>query len=318
MNTSGRIAIWREAARQSRYDRVAGTGAGTFPFTHYRFREIGGVVKHAHSQWLNVLSELGVVGLALFVASLVLFVAAMVGNPFAHRRDPLHPLLVALQAGVIAFIVHLTADWDWDMAAIGTLVFVFIAVCVSYRATRTGDERRAARASRQEETSPAGGERADGGVAGAAPETPARRGRRGGWAPCVVASAALLLLAFSWLPPYFALRAENAALAASSDGDVATALDHARRAAAWDPLAVGPLITEATLLQQLGRNRDALERLRAAAKLQPQNFEVWYQLGVLQHGALGRDKAARAAFTRALALNPDDAASRYELELLAR
>ena len=72
LNTSGRIAIWREAARQSRYDRVAGTGAGTFAFTHYRFRDGGGVVKHAHSQWLNVLSELGVVGLALFVASIVL------------------------------------------------------------------------------------------------------------------------------------------------------------------------------------------------------------------------------------------------------
>ncbi len=78
------------------------------------------MVKHAHSQWFNVLSELGVVGLALFVASIVLFVAAMVGNPFSQRRDPLHPLLVALQAGVIAFVVHLTADWDWDMAAIGT------------------------------------------------------------------------------------------------------------------------------------------------------------------------------------------------------
>ncbi len=354
LNTSGRIAIWREAVRQSRYDRIAGTGAGTFPFTHYRFRDIGGVVKHAHNQWLNVLSELGVVGLALFVASVVLFVAAMVGNPFSQRRDPLHPLLVALQAGVIAFVVHLTADWDWDMAAIGTAVFVFIAVCVSYRATRAGDERRAARRSRHEEAAPAvapeesvaatapqtvvqvaeatdtgpavacadgaeGEERGEAGGPGATrTTTQGRRARRPGWAPRVVASAALLLLAASWLPPYLALRAENAALAASSDGDVATALDHARRAAAWDPLAVGPLITEATLLQQLGRNREALERLQAAVKLQPQNFAVWYELGVLQHGALGRDKAARAAFTRALALNPDDAASRYELELLAR
>jgi tetratricopeptide (TPR) repeat protein len=122
----------------------------------------------------------------------------------------------------------------------------------------------------------------------------------------------------SWLPPYFAQRSENAALAAASDGDVAAALGDARRAAAWDPLAVSPLLTEATLLQQLGRNRDALERLQAAVKLQPQNHEVWHKLGLLLHGAFGRDKAARAAFTRALALNPDDAASRYELELLAR
>jgi len=121
----------------------------------------------------------------------------------------------------------------------------------------------------------------------------------------------------SWLPPFLAFRAENAALAASGDGDITTALGHARRAATWDPLAVSPLLTQATLLQQLGKNREALERLRAAAKLQPQNYEVWYELGVLQHGVLGREKAARASFARALALNPADAASRYELELLA-
>jgi Flp pilus assembly protein TadD len=139
-----------------------------------------------------------------------------------------------------------------------------------------------------------------------------------GWAPRVVASAALLLLAASWLPPYLAQRSENAALTAAGDGDVAAALDHARRAASLDPLAVSPLLVEATLLQQLGRGREALALVEEAVRLQPQNYQVWYELGVLQHGVLGRDEEARAAFTRALALNPQDAASRYELELLAR
>ena len=94
--------------------------------------------------------------------------------------------------------------------------------------------------------------------------------------------------------------------AAAADGEVATALEHARRAASLDPLAVSPLLTESLLLQQLGRNREALARVQQAARLQPQNYEVWYALGALQHGVLGRDKAARAAFTRALALNPHD------------
>jgi cytochrome c-type biogenesis protein CcmH/NrfG len=337
---------------QSRHNRAAGTGAGTFPFSHYRFRANGGVVKHAHSQWFNVLSELGVVGLALFVAATALFLAAMVGNPFARRRDRLHPLLVALQAGTIAFFVHISADWDWDMAAIGTLAFVFIAVCVSYRATQSVGEMRAPSRTeaRVEDEAPeeTGDEPAEGnagdepaeadagdaaeGAAAASAEAdnaggsgfdgasrmPRRRSPRVGWAPRVVACAALLLLAMSWLPPYLAQRSENEALAAASDGDVAAALDSARRAAAWDPLAVSPLLTQATLLQQLGRNRDALERLQAATKLQPQNYEVWYELGLLYQGAFGRDNAARAAFTRALALNPLDMASRYELQLLAR
>ena len=345
VSSNGRVTLWREAARQSRYDRVAGTGAGTFAFTHYRFRTNGGVVKHAHSQWFNVLSELGLVGLVLFAVAMVLLVAAAVGNPFSHRGDPLHPLLVAFQAGVIAFIVHMSADWDWDMAAVGTLAFVLAAVCVSYRVTRAGDERRAARQARRDapaeqpvlaveptvaeagstagavEPTVAEPEWVDAGPEPAAAEpadTGAHRPRRLRWGPRAVASVALVLLAVSWLPPYFAERAENAALAASSDGKVSEALDQARRAAWFDPLAVSPLLTEATLLQQVGRNREALAQLQEAAKLQPQNYEVWYALGVLLHGALGRDREARAALTRALALNPLDAASRYELESLAQ
>ena len=145
-----------------------------------------------------------------------------------------------------------------------------------------------------------------------------RRRRRSGWGIRAVASTALVLLALCWLPPYLAQRAENSALAAASDGRVAAGLTQARRAATLDPLAVTPLLTQATLLQQLGQNRAALAKLQEAARLQPQNFEVWYALGQLQQSALGQTRQARASFTRALALNPLDSASRYGLDSLAR
>ena len=401
VTSNGRIPLWKEAVRQSRYARTAGTGAGTFPFTNYRFRTVGFVVQHAHSQWFNVLSELGVVGLALFAAAIVLLVAAMVGNPFARRSDPLHPLLVAMQAGVIAFFVHMSWDWDWDMAAIGTLAFVFIAAVTSYRTTRAADLRRSARwarhvarreeaeaeteaeqvaAAAEAEETPAAdagavaapvvleeavvaragscaapADEAAGEPAAGRSDTPpeavsgpdesetaetaddeayssaeesgeARRGRkhgrsrrlRSGWGIRAVASTALVLLALCWLPPYLAQRAENAALAAASDGRVVAGLAQARRAATLDPLAVTPLLTQATLLQQLGQNRAALAKLHEAARLQPQNFEVWFALGELQQSALGQTKQARASFTKALALNPLDSASRYELDRLAQ
>ena len=378
VTSNGRIPLWREAVRQSEYVRTAGTGAGTFPFSNYRFRTAASIVRHAHSQWLNVLSELGVVGLACFVAAIVLFLVAMVGNPFALRGDPLHPLLVALQAGVIAFLVHMSWDWDGDMAAVGTLAFVFIAVCASYRATRAGDlrraERRAHRAAELKDgmtaiSTPAAaagateaellvaqdrtvsvpawderegapvdaptvvaeqdglvpadaessvqdryiGRRAAGGQ-----DEPRRRRSIKNWGLRVVASAALVLLAASWLPPYLSLRAQNAALAAAGAGRAQAGLVHARRAAALDPLAVDPLLTEAALLQQLGQYRAAFAKLDEAAQLQPQNYQVWYALGMLQQGALDQRRQARASFTRALALNPLDADSRYELDRLVR
>jgi O-Antigen ligase len=296
LNT-GRPPLWREALDQSRHDRLRGTGAGTFPFTHYRYRTAGGVVKHAHSQWFNVLSELGVIGLVLFVAAVVLFVAAAVRNPFAGCRDPLRPLVVALQAGVVIFVVHLSWDWDWDMAAIGTVAFLFIAACSGYLATRAADERRA--------------------VAGADARTAAPSGpaATAGWPLRAAACLALLVLALSWLPPYLSTRAERAAIALAGDGKAAQAASDARRAARLDPLAADPLITEALVLQQLGRNREALSRLDSAARLQPDNYEIYYQRGLLLLRAFGRKREAVASFERALALNPLDQLSRYELEL---
>jgi len=339
LNT-GRPPLWREALAQSRSHRLRGTGAGTFVFTHDRFREAGDDVKHAHSQWFNVLSELGVVGLGLFAAAMALFVVAAVRNPFTDRRDPLRPLLVALQAGMVAFVVHISWDWDWDMAAIGTVFFLFAAACSSYLATRTADRRRyavavAVGAARRREEEAAAGQAApkpdgqDGpghdlrsapAEATAAPAeaslpAPARRRRAAAWPARTVATVALVLLAASWLVPYLAARDESAAFAAAGDGDSAVALSRARRAANLDPLAVDPLITEALVLQQQGRNGEALAVLQKAARLQPDNYEVFYHEGVLLLRALGRKKAAIAALRRALALNPLDDASRFELEL---
>ncbi len=173
LNT-GRPPLWREALEQSRSHRLRGTGAGTFVFTHDRFREGGGDVRHAHSQWFNVLSELGAVGLGLFAVAMALFIAAAVRNPFADRRDPLRPLLVALQAGMVAFVVHISWDWDWDMAAIGVVFFLFAAACSSYLATKAADRRRDDEAVAGEAASEAEGP----GSAEAARTAPARPRRR--------------------------------------------------------------------------------------------------------------------------------------------
>jgi tetratricopeptide (TPR) repeat protein len=304
LNT-GRPPLWREALQQSRSQRLHGTGAGTFVFTHDRFRTDGGDVKHAHSQWFNVLSELGVVGLGLFAAAMALFIAAAVRNPFSDRRDPLRPLVVALQAGMVAFLVHISWDWDWDMAAIGTVFFLFAAACSSYLATRGSDRRRQAVVAAAEVSSTPAED----------PPAPPDRRRAAAWPARTVATVALVLLAVSWLVPYLAARDASAALAAAGDGDTAVALSRARRAARLDPLAVDPLITESLVLQQQGRNGEALAVLQKAARLQPDNYEVHYQQGVLLLQAFGRKKAAVAALRRALALNPLDDASRFELEL---
>ena len=303
LNT-GRIPLWREALEQSRYRRLSGTGGGTFPFTHYRFRDNEGVVEHAHSQWLNVLSEYGVVGLVLFAGSMALLLAAAVGNPFTWREDPSRALLVAMQTGVVVFLLHISWDWDWDMTAVGIAFFAFVGTCASFLWTRRTDSEAAGMGT--DDLPDQGGDREN-------PPSPTRA-RILAWPLRLSLSLLLVLLAVSWTLPYMASRAESAALTKSAGGETAAALADARRAARYNPLAARPLVMQARLLQALGRNREALAVLQGAALLQPDNFEVHRELGLLYLEAFEARPEAKAAFAEALSLNPLDDELQMDLE----
>ena len=47
--------------------------------------------------------------------------------------------------------------------------------------------------------------------------------------------------------------------------------------------------------------------------MQPQNFAVYYQLGLMQLNVLGLKRDAADSFLRALSLNPHDHNALYEL-----
>ena len=117
LGSSGRVGWYRAALRGFRHHPVAGTGAGTFRFTDSSTGNQPTVVMHSHSQWLNVLSELGIVGFVLFAVAIGGLVVAACARLFADRADPHRGLAASCQAAIIAFVVHISLDWDWDMAA---------------------------------------------------------------------------------------------------------------------------------------------------------------------------------------------------------
>jgi O-Antigen ligase len=283
LNT-GRPPLWRQALEQYEAGPKYGTGAGTYRFTHLRFRKTLGVTKHAHSQWLNALSELGIPGLVSIAAAMALLLAATLRGLRRGRRDSERALLAAIQAGLMGFIVHMSWDWDWDMGAAGAALFLLAATAAAYITHRDG---------------------------------PPWQPRTNAVPIRVLACGLLVLVSLSWLPPYLGAVAQNRAVERAGAGDVTAALASARDAARWDPLAVDPLITVALVEQQLGQNRQALDTLRSARALQPQNYRVHYQLGLLLARAYARRDEAAASFRRALELNPLDESSAYELKALA-
>jgi tetratricopeptide (TPR) repeat protein len=298
LGSNGRIPMIREGLESFPHHPLAGTGAGTFSFTNYRYRtnaNAGLIVKHAHNQWINVLSELGLVGLVLFVLAIggLLFAALRPVGRAAPDAD--RGLLAALQAVSVAFVVHMTIDWDWDMAAAALAFLLLAGVAAAYvRGRRAGP-------------APVGPPA----LSDAARQEP--RGPRFGVASRVLATGMLALVALSFLSPYLSDRALSEAIVSASENRTAAAIVQARQAHRLDPLAVDPLFTLALVEQQQGRVSEAVAALERAVRLQPQNYATYYELGVMQLNVLGQRPQAATAFRRALSLNPYDDSSSYEL-----
>ena len=102
-----RPSYWRVALDDAGMHPLLGSGAGSFDDVWLSHRPIAANVRDAHSLYLEVLAELGPVGLALMLTMLA---APLVGA--ARARDT--PVVAAAAAGYSAYLVHAGLDWDWE------------------------------------------------------------------------------------------------------------------------------------------------------------------------------------------------------------
>jgi O-antigen ligase len=91
-----------------------------------RNRRTDETARDVHSLYLEVLSELGIVGGLLLLA----FVAATIVGVVATRRRPgaLGPAAAAaVGAAWATWLVHAGIDWDWQMPALTLLALMAVA-----------------------------------------------------------------------------------------------------------------------------------------------------------------------------------------------
>lgn len=113
----GRLTLWSVAWRSVKDEPLLGTGAGSFARSWLQYRPAHGEVRSAHNVYLETLSELGPLGLALLLV--VLAVPLLAATRARQER------LIPVAAGVwIAYIVHAAVHWDWEMPVLtlGALV----------------------------------------------------------------------------------------------------------------------------------------------------------------------------------------------------
>jgi hypothetical protein len=112
-SSNGRLRNWRVAVDSFDRSPFEGSGAGTYVLVWARHRDTGARVTDAHSLYLEVAGELGIVGiLALLIAIGSIFIGLAV-----QARGQNRGLYAALIAAGVAWALHAGVDWDWEMPA---------------------------------------------------------------------------------------------------------------------------------------------------------------------------------------------------------
>jgi O-antigen ligase len=112
---------------------LVGTGVGTFRwiFPIHKDERFGAYFyEHAHNDFLEVLSEQGIVGFSLLVMGVALALVHVV-RAFLNRRDPLmRGALFATIAGCVSLMVHGLVDFNLQIPANASYFFVLLGVGV--------------------------------------------------------------------------------------------------------------------------------------------------------------------------------------------
>jgi O-antigen ligase len=347
-NTPGRLTAigsvraryWNEALKIFQANPVLGTGARSYGTARLRYRTEDLEAKDAHGFLVQTLADLGLVGLALALALLAVWMAAAgrPTHPFNRRWTSWRALkqtgwqgigwraigdpptsvdeqrtysaerigMLSMLCLVVVFGVHSTIDWTWFVPGDACVALL----CAGWLAGRgplessAGSELPAELASAAAVTPAAKPGSAEG-------EGGQRRLRlpylgeldplRMGIAVAVVVGA--LLAAWAQWQPQRSANASQEALALSAR-DPSGARSAAQAAVSYDPLSAEALFTLSTIQRHAGQSALARATLARAVHLQPSNPQTWQALGEYDLQA-GNPATALNELRAAVYLNPE-------------
>jgi hypothetical protein len=260
-SSNGRVQYWRAAVDGFRSAPLKGTGAGTYQLDWWRYRTVAQTVTEAHSLYLQTLAETGVIGLILLLAALAPLLVALVGQ----LRSPQRPIVAALVACAVGWLIHAGLDWDWQMAAVTLWLFAVGGIALARPAGAAPLQR------------PVG--------------VPAR------------AALGILLIAAAGVPALAAVSQTKLddALDAYDHGDCSAAVDAARASRAALPPRSEPRMVLGWCASRGGHTAEAISELRSAVTRGGADWETHYGLAIVL-AANGRDP--RAQLADAKRLNP--------------
>lgn len=247
---NGRVEHWKVALDAFQAAPAVGAGAGTYPILWSRDRTSSFTVLDAHSLYLEVLAELGGVGLILLTVAL----GAVLLTILLRCRGRDRALHAALLGAGVAWALHAGVDWDWEMPAV---TLPFFALGGAALALPAGDLARP------------GGRR---------PRSSAR----------LLVGVGCLLLAVTPATIWLSQRELADAVSAFKAGDCRSAVDSSLDSLAFLGVRPEPWEVLGYCNVRSGDDRLAVRAMDNAVQRDPANWELHYG-SALVRGAVGLD-----------------------------
>jgi tetratricopeptide (TPR) repeat protein len=271
-SSAGRHDFWRVAVDAFEEKPLLGNGAGSYQFSWDRLRSIDLTVIDAHSLYLEMFAELGVVG-GLIVLALIgglLWIGLATWRAAAGERREAH---AALFAAMLVFAIAAGFDWFWEIPGLGAVFFLSAGALVAARCAQI-----------------------------AAP-LDGRGGRERNFGVVVAGVAVAWLAAIALVGPLLVDREIDSSKSAVADGDITGAIDHADTARSIEPWAASPYLQLGLIAERQREYPLAIQRISQAIEREEGNWEL-YALRSRMEAEGGNSAAAHADLEKARELNP--------------
>jgi O-antigen ligase/polysaccharide polymerase Wzy-like membrane protein/tetratricopeptide repeat protein len=264
---SGRWQLWEVAGGEFESEPLIGHGAGSYEAAWAQEGTLSFFVRDAHSLYLETLAELGIVGFALLLVTLVAAFAVGLRRVRAHVGDE-RSAVAALVALLMGYAFEAGIDWMWELTVVSVVAFAAIGLLVG-------------------------------------PATLAKEADRPRRAPALraaVVAILLVLLVVETAPLLAELKIKDSREAAAA-GELTSSLDAARAAESLEPWGATPRLQTALVQELAGRIEDARESIGQALDRDPSDWRLWLVAARIETKA-GEFEAALDSLGRARELNP--------------
>ena len=137
-SVTARFYIYGDSWRWLKDTPVFGTGLGSFEtvYPSYQDRELRGVVRHAHSDWLELALETGLFGLLAALTAAAWTAAAAVRSWKEARSSEMRALIGGGFAAAAAFLAHSLFEFSFQIPGNAVVFFVVAGFILSSSAWR--------------------------------------------------------------------------------------------------------------------------------------------------------------------------------------